>query len=72
MGAGMVDTFDEFKVGELAFTVEKATAAGVEDAQAVVDALLENVAKWKEIMARDGMDRAAYAQALWDEIYSKL
>ena len=72
MDAGMNATFEEFKQGEIAYTVEKATSAGVDDAQAVVDALLENVAKWKEIMANPDMDRDAYAKALWDEIYSKL
>lgn len=72
MDEGLKVKLDDFRSGEIAYTVEKATAAGVEDAQAIVDALLENVAKWKEIMARPDMNRDAYAKALWDEIYSKL
>lgn len=72
MDTGMMEAFEQFKAGEVGVTVEKASEAGVQDADAVVVALLENVEKWKKIMANPDMDRDAYAKALWDEIYSKL
>jgi len=72
MDSAMMETFEQFKTGEIDVTVQKATEAGVDGADAVVAALLENVEKWKGIMANPDMDREAYAKALWDEIYSKL
>jgi len=72
MGDGMKASFDEFLAGEVDFSIAKATEAGVDNPQEIVDALMENVAKWKAIMAEIGLDREAYAKKLWEEVYSKL
>jgi len=72
MGDDMKASFDEFLSGEVDYTIAKATEAGVEKPREVVDALMENVEKWRGIMAEIGMDREAYAEKLWEEIYSKL
>ena len=45
---------------------------GVKDPNAIVKAHLENVAKWEKIYAKTGDDPAKFAQALWDEVYSKI
>jgi TRAP-type C4-dicarboxylate transport system substrate-binding protein len=72
MSDDMKASFDEFLKGEIDISIDKATKAGVKEPKVIVDALLENVEKWKGIMAEIGMDREKYAEALWNEIYSKL
>lgn len=72
MSDDMKASFDEFLAGEVDFSISKATEAGVENPGEIINALMENVKKWKAIMAEIGMDRDAYAEKLWEEIYSKL
>jgi TRAP-type transport system periplasmic protein len=52
--------------------IEVAKAAGVKNAEAILDAYLASYEKWKGIMAQIGDDRERYIEALKREIYDKL
>ena len=60
------------KAKELKIVPAIAIKQGVKTAQRIVDAHLRNVAKWQKIHARIGNDVDKFAQALWDEVFSKL
>ncbi len=45
---------------------------GVDNYAEQIDAFNTALEKWQGIIARTGHDREAFAQALWDEVYSKL
>lgn len=53
-------------------TVKDAEAAGVTDAQAIMDEWRATIAKWREIVAEAGGDKEKYREALQREIFSKL
>lgn len=61
--AAYLDGFD-------ATLAEKAQARGVENAAEIIATFLGNVDKWETLVAEKGTD--AYAELLWDEIYSKV
>lgn len=53
--------------------IEAATAAGVENAAAVVDYYRAAYERWKEIIDTEvGDDRAKFREAIWREVYSKV
>ncbi len=74
------DSADDFKAAfaahnesALKAALEKgANNAAIKDAEALINAFIENLEKWTAIAAEVGDDQAAYEQALRDEIYSKL
>lgn len=45
---------------------------GVDNYAEQIDAFNAALSKWEGIVAKTGHDREAFAQALWDEVYSKL
>ncbi|MGI9380878.1 MAG: C4-dicarboxylate TRAP transporter substrate-binding protein [Methyloligellaceae bacterium] len=71
-GAGMEKALSAHKEKELTVVPTSAKDQGVKDPNAIVKAHLENVAKWEKIYAKTGDDPAKFAQALWDEVYSKI
>ena len=68
----MGPAFEAYKKKELEIVPALAKRDGVESADAIVAAHLANVAKWEKIHARTGDDPGKFAQALWDEVFSKL
>ena len=71
-GMDVLGPLKAHKAKEPAIIARVAAKEGVKDAQAIVDAHLKNVAKWDKIHARIGDDVNKFAQALWDEVFSKL
>ncbi len=68
----MGPAFESYKKKELGIVPTLAEKDGVKSAGAIVDTHLANVAKWEKIHARIGDDPGKFAQALWDEVFSKL
>ncbi|TMV14611.1 hypothetical protein [Arenibacterium halophilum] len=69
--ADLQAVIDEAVQAQVAGAVETANAAGVEDAQGLVDKYLAAYARWEGLV--EGVDTPeAYAQLLRDEIYSKI
>ncbi|MDE0059217.1 MAG: C4-dicarboxylate TRAP transporter substrate-binding protein [Defluviicoccus sp.] len=68
----MGPAFEAYKKNELKVVPELAKKDGVESADAIVKAHLANVAKWEKIHEKIGDDPDKFAQALWDEVFSKL
>ena len=60
------------KASEPQIIAKSARDEGVKDPDAIIKAHLANVEKWEKIHARIGDDPAAFAKALWDEVFSKL
>ena len=53
--------------------LSEAKDRGVEDGQAILDAYVANLEKWRKISQEQVKgDAAALEKVLWDEIYSKL
>ena len=71
-GSDALSALDEHKKKELKIVAQTASKEGVQDAAAIVEAHLKNVAKWEKIHERIGDDPKKFAEALWDEVYSKL
>ena len=71
-GTGMAKALAAHKKKELTVVPASAKKQGVKDPDAIVKAHLANVAKWEKIYARTGDDPAKFANALWDEVYSKI
>lgn len=72
MGDNMRQALETFRKNEITRIVEKANAAGVDQAQALFDTYTGLLEKWEGIVAGPGKEQAGYAKALQDEIYSKL
>ena len=68
----MGPAFEAYKKKELDVVPALATKDGVKSAGAIVEAHLANVAKWEKIHEKIGDDPDKFAQALWDEVFSKL
>lgn len=68
----LVESVMTFRAGEVGLAIEKARDAGVTDPDAIAEAFLASVKKWRGIVAEIGDDQAAYEKALWDEIFSKI
>ena len=68
----MGPAFEAYKKKELDIVPSLAKKDGVKSADAIVKAHLANVAKWEKIHSRIGDDPGKFAQALWDEVFSKL
>lgn len=68
----MKPAFEAYKKKELSIVPSLAKKDGVKSADAIVKAHLANVAKWEKIHQRIGDDPDKFAQALWDEVFSKL
>ena len=68
----MGPAFEAYKKNELDVVPALAKKDGVKSADAIVEAHLANVAKWEEIHEKIGDDPDKFAQALWDEVFSKL
>lgn len=62
----------QFRSGEFDYAVSKAKEAGVDDPEALLKMFLENVEKWRAIVAQTGPNKEAYRDALEREIFSKL
>jgi hypothetical protein len=71
-GDDVLKPLAEHKEKEPAVIAEVAKKEGVADPESIIKAHLENVAKWEKIAAEIGEDPEKFAQALWDEVYSKL
>ena len=68
----MGPALETYKKKELEIVPALAKQDGVDSAAAITKAHLDNVAKWEEIHAKIGDDPDKFAQALWDEVFSKL
>ena len=71
-GDDILSSLDVHKAKEPAIIAKIAAKEGVKDPNSIIQAHLKNVAKWDKIHARIGNDVDKFAQALWDEVYSKL
>ena len=71
-GSDVLSTLAAHKAKEPAIIAKVASKEGVKDPNAIIQAHLKNVAKWDKIHARIGNDVDKFAQALWDEVFSKL
>ena len=70
LGGAYQEALDEYLVGYEQRVIEGAEARGVENAEEIVNAFLENLEKWNGIIEEQGTED--YAQLLWDEIYSQV
>ena len=68
----MGPAFEAYKKKELEIVPALAKKDGVKSADAIVEAHLANVAKWEKIHEKIGDDPDKFAQALWEEVFSKL
>lgn len=66
--------WEEFRAGEIDAVIAGAEKRGIdkEVAQRIVETHLAALEKWKKISDEVGDDKEKFAQALWDEVYSKL
>lgn len=65
--------YDAYNAQSVAAVIAKGKAdAAIGDAEALVKSFTENLEKWRGIRSKIGDDRAAFEQALRDEIYVKL
>lgn len=71
-GDDFVQAVAAYRAKELDRVARDGKARGVENADEIVAAYADNKAKWDEILGKIGDDRAAYEEALWTEIFSKL
>jgi len=73
-GAKLRTEWADFLKGERAACVETAVKRGVDKAVAtrVIDAHIKNTEKWDKIAKETGTDEKKLADALWNEIYSKV
>jgi TRAP-type C4-dicarboxylate transport system substrate-binding protein len=71
-GANVRQALAKHKEKELTVVPAVAKKEGVKDPGKIMKAHLANVAKWEKIHARTGDDVEKFAQALWDEVFSKL
>jgi len=62
--------FDRFMQGQRDRVLADAERRGVAEAGAIIDAFEANLERWTALIAEHGTE--AYAQLLWDEIYSRL
>jgi TRAP-type transport system periplasmic protein len=72
LGPEFARKMDAFRAAERERIVEVAESLGATDAEMLMQTYLANYAKWQKIVEKTGMDRDKFAQALWDEIYSKV
>ena len=63
--------WDKFIAGEPERIKEVAKRRGMSDPTPLFDTYKKVYHKWEGIVAKTGMDREKFAQAMWDEIYSK-
>ncbi|KIQ69002.1 TRAP transporter substrate-binding protein DctP [Wenxinia marina] len=70
LGGAYEEALDAYLVGYEQRVIEGAQARGVENAEEIVNAFLENLEKWNAIIEEQGTEN--YAQLLWDEIYSQV
>ena len=68
----LADKIAEIRPTEYAAAAEQGKADGIENAEEVVQGYKDLVEKWRGIVAEVGDDKAAYAEALRTEIFSKL
>ena len=71
-GDDILSSLNVHKAKEPAIIAKVAAKEGVKDPNSIIQAHLKNVAKWDKIHGRIGNDVDKFAQALWDEVYSKL
>ncbi|MGD9715188.1 MAG: C4-dicarboxylate TRAP transporter substrate-binding protein [Thermomicrobiales bacterium] len=71
-GKEFADLVARFRKKEDSAVIARAGKLGVKNAQSIADRYFETTAKWEKIMQKIGDDKAAFAKALQDEIYSKL
>ena len=65
--------YDEYNKAAIANAIEKGKGnAAIGDSEALVNAYVENLKKWSEILKGKSDDQAFVAKALREEIYSKL
>lgn len=68
----LVSLVSGFADADRARLIENGKQLGVEDPAALMDAYFAAFEKWKSISAEVGTDVDAFAQKLWDEVYSKV
>ena len=71
-GNDVLGSLSVHKGKEPAIIAKVARKEGVKDPESIIQAHLKNVAKWDKIQAQIGNDVDKFAQALWDEVFSKL
>jgi len=72
VGDDLLGPLKAHKAKEPKIIATVASKEGVKDPESIIKAHLENVAKWDKIHAKIGDDVDKFAQALWDEVFSKL
>ncbi|NQV57399.1 MAG: hypothetical protein HQ503_16180 [Rhodospirillales bacterium] len=72
--AGLKGAWGKFLSGEVEAVIAGAQKRGIKEdvARRVVETHLANLKKWKKISDEVGLDKAKYAQALWDNVFSKV
>ena len=71
-GSDLLGALKTHKAKEPKIIAKVARKEGVKNPEAIIKAHLNNVAKWDKIHARIGDDVDKFAQALWEEVFSKL
>ncbi|MCG8382889.1 MAG: C4-dicarboxylate TRAP transporter substrate-binding protein [Gammaproteobacteria bacterium] len=71
-GPKLVSLTHEYEKGELKESVELAKKKGVKNPQKIADLFVQKLKKWEGIVAKTDEDPEKYAQALWDEVFSKV
>jgi hypothetical protein len=71
-GPKLVALTDEHRKGELTESVELAKKKGVKNPQEIADLFVQKLKKWEDIVNTTGEDPEKYAQALWNEVFSKV
>lgn len=71
-GDDLLESLKAHKAKEPKIIATVARKEGVKDPESIIKAHLKNVEKWDKIHARIGNDVDKFAQALWDEVFSKL
>ncbi len=71
-GQDFVDMVAGFSAGDRTRLTENGKQLGVADPEALLDAYAANVEKWRKLSPQIGTDVDAFAQAIWDEVFSKV
>ncbi|MDI6028444.1 C4-dicarboxylate TRAP transporter substrate-binding protein [Corticibacterium sp. UT-5YL-CI-8] len=70
LGGEYQAAFDTYMAGYKDQVIGDATTRGIQNPEAIVDAFLENKAKWEQLIADNGSEN--FGELLWQEVYSKL
>lgn len=72
LGEELDEVRDQMLMSERERLIKAAEGRGVDNAGEILDAFLKRYAVWEGLSKDIGTDRAKFAEALWDRVYSKL